>query len=360
MSPRSTDQWAERSLAILESGGWKTLRRDTRGAGSPLRLDLWERGGPAHVYLDPEARDLGYDPAEIPVDLRHGKALEGLRDQQLEALRDAGAVTLEALARRMYGGRKLTAKQRSSFAEGALGLADTGTITYRMQPGYVELWSDLYNLRGGRGAMLPRGMEGGEGRGGQRKRALAVTLRAGSRYYDEDEIRLQFLEDVIVRYLRSGNEAVPGEALAEAVSLSGRDVVRKRWSSWQPRDPDAKSARKWVLEQINTAVGAERAKKESREGGRLLSGGGLKPNWVVTSTDARGKSTERVWGLPGLGPWSRHAVFDLAPGFRRGGQRYAIYFREQDGAYRDTGVHFATQRALLEWMAANPPKVVSS
>lgn len=93
----------------------------------------------------------------------------------------------------------------------------------------------------------------------------------------------------------------------------------------------------------------------------------MAPAWTVLSADRNNKPTERVWTLPRLGPWAGHAVWDYCSQGRGG--RYALYrrlpparghdgSRTGDSTYEPTGIRFATQAALLAWLAENPPTAV--
>jgi hypothetical protein len=121
---------------------------------------------------------------------------------------------------------------------------------------------------------------------------------------------------------------------------------------------------------VSSCVGATRAREAAREAlkatqpaprkpRRARSSNGSTPSWTVVATDAQGHVKERVWRLPGISPWAGHAVWDQGHA-AHGRERYEIYARCDPGRGRDsylcTGVGFATQRELLAWMAANPPR----
>jgi len=78
----------------------------------------------------------------------------------------------------------------------------------------------------------------------------------------------------------------------------------------------------------------------------------LSPKWQILNTDARGKTTERVWCLPRIGKWPDMAVFDKM----HGKDRLSVHYRiaGSKNAFSPSGITFSSQRALFEWMLANP------
>lgn len=125
--------------------------------------------------------------------------------------------------------------------------------------------------------------------------------------------------------------------------------------------PKLAKAARWAVER-DGLPGTMRARFAAGSKAAVRPPAGLKPAWTPTATDARGKVTERVWRLPGLGAWAGHAVWDYGS---RGGSRgrYDLCSRvggaRSDTTYKTTGMRFTSQRALIAWMTENPPRVLA-
>jgi hypothetical protein len=424
---RSLGRWNELALATLAEGGWKTARRDVRGSGGT--------GGDHWRGTVPRAGSTKL-PGESSK--AYVKAIDELGDKILVALRDTGPIQLPELAETM--GLELSTVDKRRLAGAVDVLIGQGAITYRPRGNGIDLWSDMYDLRDGRAVMVPRSTKsqswGGEGGSrGQRKRALAVAQRVGSRHHDAKTIHRMFLEDAIVRYHANPNESVDKDLVTELLDLVGQEKLRNDWMRWRPDTREQRAARDWLLDQIDEAplpgqvfvrvtshrqwknvvrelgrdpqtyynlskgpkslsynfyvTAAELARLKAmgvkvtrvRGGGRGWSpqinfGGGRpepkaepesvpvpKPVWETLMRNAQGKKTERVWKLGQLdGPrWAGTAVFDYNYA-SSGRKRYQIWHEKPrgSGTYVDSGIGFSSQRDLIRWMGANPPREVTT
>lgn len=81
----------------------------------------------------------------------------------------------------------------------------------------------------------------------------------------------------------------------------------------------------------------------------------LRPSWSVLSADRDGRSRERVWKPPRLGPWAGHVVFDYCNRTPR--YELAIRVPGTQDTYSTTGIRFHRQVEMLAWMMENTPRV---